>query len=329
MMNTVKKIVPLGLILILFSCSDDSGSDTVDFDRGPILENLANNIIVPSYENLVSTTDVLITETESFVQDRSEQNLTDVKDAWLNARLSWKTSEAFTFGPIDQRFLDTKMDLFPISIVGLQNAIADFDGSDDYLNLVGSDKKGFGAMEYLLFAGTDEEILQRFEDEKYQGYLRLLSVDVNSIAETVLNDWNTSYTTEFIANTGNDAGASITLYTNDMIELVEIIKNFKLSIPFGTRTGTDPFPDLVESPHAGLSKQLILQNLDVVEEIFTGATGSGLDDYLNTLNISLDDGQPLSEAILDQIEECRRLTNALTDLKDDVVNQPDNVQALI
>ncbi|MEM9896443.1 MAG: imelysin family protein, partial [Bacteroidota bacterium] len=122
-------------------------------------------------------------------------------------------------------------------------------------------------------------------------------------------------------DTGNDAGASTTRVANAMIQHVEVLKNFKLEIPLGLKTNSDPLPNMVESPYAGLSSQLIIANLDAIEKTFTGGEGQGFDDYLNQLDISSSDDENLTDAILLKIDQCRSLAQGIDDLSEAVATR--------
>ncbi len=311
----MKNILSASLVVILVSlnsCSDDS--ESVNFDRGPLLENLVDNIILPAYIDWDSRNQSLLQSVDTFINNRSVSSLTDTKVKWQEARIAWKKAEPYNFGPIDSRFLNKAIDIFPVSEVGIDNAVADFNGNDNYLDFVGSDKKGLGSMEYLLFSRAEDETLTFFENSNQQEFLRLLATEQKLNSDIILNDWQSGYAEQFKNNTGNDAGASITLYTNSMIELIEIIKNFKIATPLGLRTNSNPIPDLVESPHAKISTKLIIENLHAIEDIFLGKQGVGLDDYLDALGINDDNGL-LSVAILSKIDECQTIANDIGELQ--------------
>ena len=313
------------LSLLLYGCSNDEKE--ADFDKGPILENLADNIILPSYLELDEQIKLMDTQIKSFIMEPSPSTLRSAKDQWLTARLAWKTAEIFKFGPVEDNNLSFKLDLYPISESGLLSAIENYDGTDTYLSLVGSNKIGFGAIEYMLFGLGEETTIGLFNtDNNYSGYLSLLSENLKNISGTLYSEWNSDYAATFKSNTGNDASASITLYTNALIELLESIKNYKVAIPLGLKTDSE-LPDQVESPYGNYSKELILKNLESIENVYMGASGEGLDDYLNALNI-VDGDELLSIAILDKIEACKSNVNAIGILQEAVVNDQAAVEKL-
>ena len=69
-------------MLVFSACTSDSanGDDseepgTDSFDRGAMLANWADNIIIPAFENFTSSTQELELNTNAFVADPSEENL--------------------------------------------------------------------------------------------------------------------------------------------------------------------------------------------------------------------------------------------------------------
>lgn len=322
----------LGLIIIstvlLTSCGEDKESKKNNFDREPILVNLTDNLIVPAYTDLVATTEALNGAVESFVKDRSSDNLIKLKTSWKQARLSWKRAEIFKFGPIETKFLHTKMDIFPVSTSTITSAIEGYDGSDNYLVGIGSTAKGFGTIEYLLFETEAGAVLSAFENTNRQGYLKAVSANLNEIAVSIMKDWKDEYAETFKKNTGNDVGASITLFTNALIEHIEVIKNFKIATPLGVRTSSEPLVQLVESPQAKISGELITENLNALKKAFKGGEGQGLDDYLDELNAG-GEKQLLSASIVQKIDQCIGLVNDMGTLSDAISQKDVKVNELL
>jgi predicted lipoprotein len=85
----------------------------------------------------------------------------------------------------------------------------------------------------------------------------------------------------------------------------------------------------VESLYAGISLDLIEENLNVIESIFTGKDGQGFDDYLDALNIDDREGHSLSTTIRQKIEKSRQSLEAINDpLQEAVLNQKEEVEQL-
>ncbi|MEM7296729.1 MAG: imelysin family protein [Bacteroidota bacterium] len=310
----MKKIVItlLASILFLVNCSDDSNGD--NFDRGPILSNLADAIILPGYRQLSQDLNGLSTAINTFNSERSIVNLDALKDSWKVARLSWKSIELYRFGPIEDRFLFTKMDIYPVSASGIEEVISAYDGSANYIVPVASTSRGFGAIEYMLFSDSEAVTLTSFDDENRRSYLALVAENLGDNINTVITEWENGYTETFKAGISNDVGSGITRFTNAMLQHIEDIKNFKVETPLGLRTDSDPIPEDVESPYANISAEMIVTNMNAIETAFTGGQGQSLDDYLNELNASGESGNRLSDDIITKIDECRTLAQSIDNL---------------
>lgn len=289
-----------------------------NFDRKPLLENLAENLVVPGYRLWDEENQLLVSTSEDFTSEVTTESLQALKSQWLSSRLAWKTVEPYNFGPINDLFFYNLVDVFPVSTFRIDESIQDFNGSESYVASLGNTQKGYGAIEYLLFSQSESETIALFQDENHQKYLVQLAEELKLISSMVLTEWEEGFATEFVENTGNDVGASITQYTNALIEHVEIIKNFKVETPLGLRSNEAPLPHLVESPFAEQSALLIATNMDAVERTFLGDAGQGLDDYLNELDASDSEGSNLSDEILEKIEECRDLATGIDNLSESV-----------
>ncbi len=315
-------------IILLTNCSDSPGI-TYNYDRSFILKNVAENIAIPAFKDFADKSISLDTSIASFIANPNTETLTNVKATWLEAKTAWKRAEMFRFGSVDDLSYETSLDFWPTSAVGIENETKSYDASETYLDGVGSNKKGLPAIEYLLFAETDENVIEAFADEKRQGYLKALSSKLANQASEILAAWEGDYKTAFIANTGNDAGSSATLLANNMIILVETIKNKKVDAPAGLQKGSLKNPKAVESYYAEKSMEMITANLYVVREVFTGQDGSGFDDYLDALNVKGDESANLSADITSQIDACLAAAAAITDpLQMAIDSQREKVQDL-
>ena len=295
-----KVFLTVAVAFTIFSCNKDQPQSS--FDRGLILRNISANLIIPAYQDFASKAGALDTKVQAFVSSPSGTTLTAAQESWVAAKLSWKRTEAFNFGPVEDFGIENKIDLWPTNTSGLQNAIAAYDDSDDYLVSTGSDKKGLPAIEYLLFSASEESTLTSFNEAKRGAYLELLSADLVSQIEFIQNEWE-SFQSEFDENTGEKVTSSITVLGNEIIFLLEEVKNIKVGYPGGIVTTSEIVPSHLECYYSQSSLEMIEANLEIIEEIYSGVDGIGFDDYLNDLNIQKDD-QLLSETIADAFSSC-------------------------
>ncbi|SMO46777.1 imelysin family protein [Gracilimonas mengyeensis] len=289
-MSQMKSFFLLIALLILSGCGNQ-------FDRTRILDNAADNLIIPAYEDFKDKSDSLHIALMAFTENPTEGMLQTAQERWKASIKSWKRAELYNFGPVESMVLVTSIDRWPTSEAGIETVIEEYDDSDDYLVRVGSNRRGLPAIEYLLFHSQPEEIITEFEDANRKAYLLQLSASVAENSALILDEWQNEYKHRFIEKTGNRPNSGITLLANEMGYLLEMIRMDKLEIPFGKQTMGALRLHMLESEYAGISKQLIRENLESARHTFNGGEGTGFDDYLDGLNIRGDDGMMLSEAI--------------------------------
>ncbi len=216
--------------------------------------------------------------------------------------MSWSKVESFNIGPVDQLRLNSQVNTFPLNNFGLENFINSRNNivSNDLLALP-ANQVGLPALEYLLFEPEAQEKLManpvRIE------MILALAQRQNDIANTIVNQWQSNYRTAFVSATGKDVGGSVTVLVNAMLQFSESARTFKIATPLGFTTDGTIRPDLVETPYRNISKELLIENLAAIQEIFNGngtvGDSNGFDDYLDELNIR-DDDELLSTAINNQ-----------------------------
>ncbi len=125
----------------------------------PILQTYVNDVVLPTYKDLVDANSALYRAAQTFAANPSNENFTAACEAWFDAREPWETSEAFLFGPVDALGLDPNMDSWPLD----QDAIVNILNSGKFDNLTWSDSdsddeieavqsvRGFHTMEFLIF----------------------------------------------------------------------------------------------------------------------------------------------------------------------------------
>lgn len=288
-------------IALMVSCGGSKESSV--FDRKPILENVSANIIIPTYEKNLKAMMALDSAITSYKNTSTPASLSGVKEQWINVARLWKHAELFNFGPIESMFLESAIDYWPTDTAGIEKAIANYTNQDDYLVSIGSNKKGIAALEYLLFHKDEETVHAELSQKNRLAYLQLLAKDLVNSLQQVLNAWKDEYQKEFISKEGNKSNSSLTLLTNEMVFLIERVKNDKLSAPYGKQSlYAKVNPSLVEAPYSQQSLQLMKENILAIKEVFLGKDGKGIDDYLNALEIKDEDGKLLSEKIIAQFD---------------------------
>jgi len=345
-------LVVFGIGLWLWSCSDDdsstdddvsitdddgSGTDDGDtgssesFDRGVMLVNWADNIIVPAYQAFDLEVDALKMASDNFENTTDEANFNTLREAWEDAYIAFQNVSAFLVGPSEDVFFRSFLNTYPLNADNVDEFIA----TGDY-NLIGSttfDEQGFPALDYLLYglADSDAEILNFYTDSSTaSNYLNFLTdvVDrIDELTEQVVSEWEGDYRDEFVANDGSSSTSSTNRLVNDYIQYYE--RNFrdgKVGIPAGIRSDGVPQPERVEAFYRkNLSKTLYNEALAAYVDFFNGISfdgeldGESLADYLDFLN-TMKDGEDLSTLINNQFDDTEDAAAPLGDSFFDEVN---------
>ena len=325
----------LTLLATTLSCSnaddkeDDNNSDS--FDRGEMLRNWADNIIIPSFENFEGITQNLEEKTLAFTEDPTEANLSELRSAYEEGYLGFQTVSLYEIGEAEAVNYRVSLNTYPLDDAALEEKIS----ADDYnLDLPSSyDEQGFPALDYLLngLAETDAEIVEfyttRENAEVYKNYLQSVSEKINALTDVVLSGWKNSFRDEFVTNTSSSSTGAVDRMTNDYVLYYEkFVRSGKIGIPAGAFTG-NPVPRAVEAYYSpSLSKDLYLKALETTHNFFNGRhfegsqNGPGYDDYLDYLN-TIKNGEDLSALIDGQFQEIEE--QALS-LDNNFVNQVEN-----
>lgn len=319
------------IVLTLVSCSSDEGEreeNGNNFDRAALLENWADNIIVPSFQNFASYTEDLEAETEAFVQDPSETSLAQLRNSYEEAYIQFQTVAPFGVGMAETVNYRMFLNTYPVDAATVPNKIES--GSYNLELPASYDEQGFPALDFLLngLAEQDAGIVEFYTSHPnataYRNYLQAVSSRINKLTQDVLAHWQGSYRDDFVGNTASSTTGSVDRFTNNYVMYYEKhLRTGKIGIPAGAFTGT-PVPQNVEALYSqGLSKALYLKALETVRNFFIGKhfgrneTGPSYKQYLDHLNV-VKNSTDLSSLINSQFNAIEEQAN---NLDDDFVQQ--------
>ncbi|WP_422860496.1 imelysin family protein [Flagellimonas sp. S174] len=350
MKRSIYWILPVFMALLIWACSSD-GDDTenptddmgvtdddgvsdddgasVTFDRGEMLTNWADNIILPSYNSFLGIFDALESDFERFQGDINEDNLRRLRATWIDAYRSWQFISMFEIGPAEDNGLRLNINTYPTDFDLIETHI---ETGTYNLDLPSNrDTKGFPALDYLLngVAATDAEIVAIFADadtgNAYMTYLQDVLNDIQTRVTAVRDAWQDGYRDTFVTNDGSSATASVDRYVNDFIFYYEkFLRAGKMGIPLGVFTGNQA-PNTIESFfYPELSNQLFQDGLNAVQDFFNGVefgtenTGESLASYLVALG-----EESLRDDILNQFESARTAVGTLQPFRTEIeTNNP-------
>jgi predicted lipoprotein len=285
-----------------------------EFDRSALLTNMANEQIKPALLEFSARLSSLSAAETTFESATSFENLTGLRNAFKHAYTQFQRIKMYDFGPASIYGVKASMNTYPTDATKINANITS--GSYTLGSVSNVDAIGFPALDYLLFFGSDLDVLNRFtvdpDADNAMDYLGALIAKMNLDFAPVTSEWNTSYTSIFLEADGTDIGSSVSLLYNEFVKDLELLKNAKIGIPAGFFSGGETFPSYVEAYYSEESKALALDNIVALKEVFTGGDGVGFDDYMDFVDETED--LPLSASeITTQFDLCFTKINALGD----------------
>lgn len=303
------RLVKLSLFVLLLAsigCSEEDDSVDCNFDQSAMLSNYADNLIVPAFLEMKSKAAALESSISTFTSTPDQTSLTEAQNSFVDAYIAYQGCSTYSIGPAMLNGLSfrERFNTYPADVAAIEANIIN-ESIDVSSN--GKATVGLPAIGFLLFGqigNSSTDVLTSFEGSNGQlrkDYLVSLATGIFELANQIHADWVANYSASFVGNTGTAEGTSLGLMVNELSLDIEIRKNFGFKIPLGKFNGGMPLPEECEGYYAGISSELALAHNTALKNIFSGGSGSGLDDYLNCLEYPYEDGF-LETAISDQFQ---------------------------
>ena len=320
------------IILIMFSCDNKPNESACmgDYDQQALYTNLADNLIIPSFQSLQTSTSNLDTEIAAFIDEPTTEKLTAARTAFRTTYVAWQKVEYFNFGPSEAVQLNTRINNFPLNAALLEANVSmgqyNLDSPDNYYS-------GLPALDYLLY-GLEEDnnaIINKYTTGEnaaaYREYLLAVIALIKNKINTVNNNWQNTYRDDFVRNTGTADGTAIGLILNSLNENFEKTRRDRLGIPSGFHDINVPaFPERVEAFYSGLSLELLKVNMQTAKDYFNGINGEGVDDYLEFAGVKKE-GINLEDAINNQFDAIINNINSIPEtLSNSMLNETEKIQ---
>ncbi len=321
--------------LYLAGCSEDDPSERISFDRETMLANMTGDVILPAFDQFASRAGDLEAAVEALRNEPGAASLSEAQAAWLEAAKSYKRAEMFMMGPMDQQNAAAMLNNWPTNVTGIEEELEGTEPVDEtYFQQLGSTRKGFPALEYLLFdwKNGNSAVLEKLQSSSRRlDYARAAASDIARIASSLETAWapeGGNHAAVFKAATGTDAAGSVNVLANEMVKLTEVVKNLKLGVPLGKKSMGVLLPENVEARFSANSIALALENLAAIEAVYSG-NGQAFESYhanLEAVNATYN-GQPLGDVILSEISTLRQELQAIDGpLQTAVEDQYDQVE---
>ena len=102
-----KKFLSIVFLSVLINaCSNDRSEESIslvdNFDRGSMLTNLSDNIIIPSYEGFAAKMTLMKNAGQTFTTSPNQNTLDEFRSSWLEAYKIWQRVEMFNIGKAEE-----------------------------------------------------------------------------------------------------------------------------------------------------------------------------------------------------------------------------------
>lgn len=302
-----------------------SGCGTGSPSRGDVLGDLADETIVPAYQQFEADTAALRDTVTALCLAPSAALVVDARNALTAARQSWSFSEAMWAGPVMER-RSWAVVRWPVASDEIEALISDRSvvlDLDRLTNRIGADQRGLGALEYILHSEDDPfdrtpGTLSALGDvrrcEYAQGVATVIAQEAMLLAEGWTEEWEGGEPfREQISDSDSDG---VDLLVNDSLFLLESITDLELGAALGAMGGP-PKPDAIDEGPSAAGVDDLLHRLAGVEAVLVGAAGTG--QGLAPLLV-----EDLAARLREGFAEARRAASALTPpLRNAVVESPD------
>ena len=321
--NIMKKrlLFILSVIILVTACeksTDSPETDPLAEFRRELLENVTNNIIIPTHENLQNKVEILSNKALDFSSDPTLLNLSELRDAWVNAYMSWQSVEMFAIGKAEEISYVSSMNTYPCNPTQINNNLLSQSYDLNQANFPSWTAQGFPALDYMLY-GLDADsnmvlnYYQGTDATKYLTYLNDIISQMKINTDLVLQYWQTNKES-FISSDGNTSTSSLNLLTNDFIYYYEKgLRANKIGIPCGVWNGFQVYEIGIEAYYRqDISKKLALESLNACKDFFMG---KGINSeifgvsYNDFLSANGDEG--LSADIINALSEAEMEINNL------------------
>jgi len=313
------------LFLSLSACEsdDDAMEDALDnnpsqTDFSDLLINQIDHIIIPAMDDYQTEMSDLKLATESFMANTDAQKLSDLRQAFLDAYLSYQSAAMHNYFATQNQALVSSSNLFPIDTAALEGFIAN--RSYNFSTSAQQRANGFPALDYLLF-GKNNTLGTFTTDSNRLDFLDELVSFMSNKSIDLANSWKGNLRDNFIANGGTQLGSSISVQLNEsLLYYEEHIRENKVGIPIGRLGPNDspiaPDASKIEafyfsqySSNETFTLSLVKKAVEEMERIYLGegsdpTDDQGYDDLLIVRNQSAIDNDIKAQfaAIYDEID---------------------------
>ncbi|MCT4623399.1 MAG: imelysin family protein [Schleiferiaceae bacterium] len=318
-------------VLLLLACNKPESNPGSSYNRGPMLENMGHNVIIPSYTFALEEIQSLVDAIEDFNATPNTTELVAVKNKFFAAYHALQLITPYEFGPAENVALRGNSNTYPTDTLKIENAIASGQWNLDQLTF--SDAKGLPAIDYLIFHTDADSVISDFSaDPNRKQFLKECAEEVMNKISEVHTQWlatGGNYIDHFVNQKGTDVGSGTGMLVNALNQHFErFLRDGKIGIPVGIRSLGIAIPENCEAYYSEISLDLALENLEAIRRMYIGkkwdgTDGEGLDDHLIAIG-----AQDVDTQIREQLKVAEQALSGLqSPLSDYIISNQSQVEA--
>ncbi len=262
-----------------------------------LLDNIANHVILPAQQQFSQHSSELARLSESFCGQPDSAGLEQLREQWRQSMRTWQAVKVIGFGPISVDNQSWKIQFWPDKHNLIEKKLNNLLRSDEELTVERIGKasvvtQGLSALEFLLFDHQDGQLgsyqTGPLSPRRCQ-LLQAVSQHTEQVAANLYRAWRAdagNYRARLTATGPDnsdfpDQASAIAALVDALVNSVEVAKRDQLAQPLGHRAkGNRPRPYLSEAWRSRYSSQALAANLYAAANLYRGADGYGMDDYL-------------------------------------------------
>ena len=266
-----------------------------DGERRIAVRDLGTDVIVPQLFELAVEAAPLVIAMQRVTVAPTGGFLGAARETWRRARRTWKQSDAFGFGPASELQLDLAADAAQID--GELAGVAPLD--EPYLEGLPGARKGFHALEYLLFRadGDDAAVLAALAGSpRRQAYLIAAAQNLVARVVELRDEWADDHADRLATPDAGDPDYPtmdrvMRVLVGRCADVAAQLADARLDAPGGVSSG-EPHPELEESGRSDNSAADLADALRGVRNIYhgtrAGEPGKGLGGLVAAIDPAVD-----------------------------------------
>ncbi|PHS10406.1 MAG: hypothetical protein COA88_02885 [Kordia sp.] len=318
-------------IFIIVSCNNKNiNDDAYSFDNTAMLNDIGSQVVLPKITQFKTACENLNNTVQNYVNTPSENGVILMQTNWKEAAKAYAHIYAFNIGEAKSRYFHQALYNWPTYAIAIDNFIANSpEITAENVSQLSPQAKTLSGIEYLLFHSDITTIHNSFINEnKRLLYLKFISENQQEKAADLYNLWQANgdnYLTTFINNTETGLSNSINMLFNGCYNVVDTAKVTKIGKSAGLENSNNVNLDELQARYSGYSKELIIENLKSVKEVFFNSQGLGLSNNISAIT----GNELLNNSLQNKIDTIiASLTNLNGTIAYSINNSPNKVREI-